>query len=186
LRFGGPPFGGPPGGGAPFTFPQPGQILSPFTRDQLKFTAEEKKQLAELQKEIDGKLDGMLQDEQKKQLKQMQDFAKSFGFPGGPPGGPPGGGPPGGGPPGAGGPGGSPGGFPGFGPAGGVGVFRARATLRILRDWPARTSNRGKPLKSFSSRSSHSGAPPEHAAQTSAAPGHLLALRAGAMETKDK
>ena len=71
---------GPPGfEGGP---PQQGQLLPPFLEDQLSLTAEQKKQLAELQKEADGKLDKILTDEQRKQLRQMQ---QGFG-PGGPPG----------------------------------------------------------------------------------------------------
>jgi hypothetical protein len=46
----------------------------------LNVTAEQKKQLDELQKDVDDKLAKILTDEQKQQLRQMQD---SFG-PGGP------------------------------------------------------------------------------------------------------
>jgi Spy/CpxP family protein refolding chaperone len=61
--------GGPPGGfGGP---PRPGQILPPFLMERLKLTAKQKKQLEELQKEVDKKLAKILTDEQKKQLKQM-------------------------------------------------------------------------------------------------------------------
>jgi hypothetical protein len=112
-----------PTGFDPRNFPQPGQLVAAAVAERMKLTDEQKQQLAELQKEADGKLDTLLKDDQKKQLKQMQDFAKGFAG-GGPGGGPPGGpgGPPGG-PPG-GGPGGPPGGF-GFGPSGGSGLFRA-------------------------------------------------------------
>jgi hypothetical protein len=103
------------------SLPQPGQLVATAAVDRMKLSDEQKTQLAELQKEVDGKLDGVLKDDQKKQFKQMQDFAKAFA--GGRPGGPPGGPPPGGG---AGGPpGGFPGGFGGFGPPGGSGLFRA-------------------------------------------------------------
>jgi Spy/CpxP family protein refolding chaperone len=69
--FGG--FGGPP---------QSGQVLPGFLQDMLKLTAEQKKQAAELQKEVDGKLDKLLTDEQKKQLKEPQGFGPGgFGTP---------------------------------------------------------------------------------------------------------
>lgn len=86
--------GGPGGFGAP---PQPGQVMPPFLQERLKLTDEQKKQLEELQKEVDTKLAKILTDEQKKQLKDM------------PPG--PGRGGPGGGR----GPGGGPSGRPGDG-----------------------------------------------------------------------
>ncbi len=101
---GGPP-GGFPGGGAggppgrgfgpPFA---PGQILPPFLQERLKLTDEQKKQLEELQKEVQGKLDKILTEEQRTQLKEMRRGFGSRG-PGGPPGGGPGGPPPGDGPP---------------------------------------------------------------------------------------
>jgi hypothetical protein len=99
---GGPPGGpgGPPGriGSGAFGPPAPGQLLPPFLQDRLKLTAEQKKQLEELQKEVDSKLDKILTEEQRKQLKEMR---RGFGprGPGGPPGGGPGGRPPGDGPP---------------------------------------------------------------------------------------
>jgi hypothetical protein len=66
--------------------------LPPFLQEQLNLTADQKKQVALLQKEVDEKLAKLLTDEQKQQLKQMR---PRFG-PGGPgrrgpgPGGPPG------------------------------------------------------------------------------------------------
>ena len=72
---------GEPGNAGP---PQPGQILSTVDQDRLKLTPEQKKKLAELQKETDDQLDTLLKDDQKKQFKQMLDFAKGIG---GPPGG---------------------------------------------------------------------------------------------------
>lgn len=76
----------PPGGRGPGGFgpPPPGQLLPPFLQERLKLTAEQKSQLQELQKEIDGKLAKILTDDQKKQLKEM---GKGFGRgrPGGPP-----------------------------------------------------------------------------------------------------
>jgi hypothetical protein len=115
--------GGPPSGGfRPFGMPQPGEILANFIQDQLKLDADQKKQLAEIQKEVDAKLAKLLTADQKKSLDNLRN-GKGFGF-GPPPGfGPPGGGPgfPGGGPGGGGAPpGGVPGGMPpkGFGPPG--------------------------------------------------------------------
>jgi Spy/CpxP family protein refolding chaperone len=87
---GGPP-GGPPGQFGPRGFgpPAPGQIVPPFLQERLKLTAEQKKQLEALQKEIDSKLDKILTEEQRKQLKEMR---RGFG-PRGPGGPPPGDGP---------------------------------------------------------------------------------------------
>src|SRR5262245_61929982 len=65
--FGGP--GGPGGFGAP---PRPGQILPPFLADRLELTAEQKKDLDALQKEVDAKLAKILTAEQKKQLEEMR------------------------------------------------------------------------------------------------------------------
>lgn len=91
---GGPPGGpgGPPGrfGSGAFGPPALGQLLPPFLQERLKLTAEQKKQLEQLQKEIDGKLDKILTEEQRKQLKEMR---RGFG-PRGPGGPPPGDGPP--------------------------------------------------------------------------------------------
>ncbi len=83
LRFGG--FGG--GGFGGFGgFGQPGKVLSPFTQDQLKLTADQKKELEDLQKEVDARLAKILDDAQKKQLKDMQ---QGPGGRGGPPAKPP-------------------------------------------------------------------------------------------------
>ncbi|HEV3205240.1 MAG TPA: PQQ-binding-like beta-propeller repeat protein, partial [Gemmataceae bacterium] len=62
--------GGPGGFGGPLPT---GQILPPFLQEQLNLTAEQKKQLGELQKEVDGKIDTILTDEQKTQLKDMRE-----------------------------------------------------------------------------------------------------------------
>jgi Spy/CpxP family protein refolding chaperone len=78
FAFGGPPPGGagpggpPPGGGGPGGPPPPGQLLPAFLHDLLKLTDEQKKPLAEFQKEIDAKLAKLLSDEQKKQFKEPQ------------------------------------------------------------------------------------------------------------------
>jgi hypothetical protein len=79
-------FGGPP---------QPGQVLPPFLQERLNLTADQKKQLEELEKEVDGKLGQILTGEQKKQLQEMRDGG-GRGGPGGPGGRGPGGPPPGG------------------------------------------------------------------------------------------
>lgn len=119
------PFGGGgPGGFNMFGPPQIGKLLPSFAIDQLKLNDEQKKQIEEIEKEAQAKLDKVLNEEQRKQFADLQanpfgGFA--FGGPGGGPGGPngPGGGPgffggpggPGGGP-------GGPGGGPNFGPPG--------------------------------------------------------------------
>jgi hypothetical protein len=61
--------GGPGGFGGP---PQPGLVLPPPVQDRLNLTADQKKQLEALQKEVDGKLAKILTDAQMKQLKEMQ------------------------------------------------------------------------------------------------------------------
>jgi outer membrane protein assembly factor BamB len=64
------------GGGGPGRFggpPQPGPIVPPAVQDTLKLTAEQKKQLDELQKEVDAEVEKLLTDEQKKQLKEMRE-----------------------------------------------------------------------------------------------------------------
>jgi Spy/CpxP family protein refolding chaperone len=90
----------------------------------LKLTGEQKKKLADLQKEVEANLAKLLTAEQKKSLDELGQGKGGFGFGppgGGPPGGMPGGGPPGGMP--GGGPpkGGGKGGKGGFGPPPGFG-----------------------------------------------------------------
>jgi hypothetical protein len=94
----------PPGGfpGAPEP-PKPGQVLPTFVQERLNLSAEQKKQLEEVQKEVDARLDKILTAEQKKQLAEVRN---PFGGPGGGFGGPGGG---------FGGPGGGFGGPGGFG-----------------------------------------------------------------------
>ena len=58
---------GPPGG-----FGTPGTIMSPRMQESLKLTDEQKKQIAELQKEVDGKIQKLLTDEQNKRLKDLK------------------------------------------------------------------------------------------------------------------
>jgi hypothetical protein len=83
-------------------FPPAGQLMSSSVERRLKLTAEQKLQLAAVQKEVDSRLNTLLQDAQKKQLKRMQDWARAFQT------------------------GGNRGGFTGgFGPPGGGGLFRA-------------------------------------------------------------
>jgi Spy/CpxP family protein refolding chaperone len=79
-----------PGAGPP---PQAGQIMAASLQDTLKLSAEQRKDLGEVQKHVDARFDKILKDEQKKQLKDMQ---RGFGFMAGGPGGfrPPGGGSP--------------------------------------------------------------------------------------------
>jgi Spy/CpxP family protein refolding chaperone len=72
-------------------FPQPGLILQPGMQIRLNLTDEQKKQLAELQKDVDSRLDKILSEEQRKQLKELQQ-----GRPAGPGVRPPGGERPGG------------------------------------------------------------------------------------------
>jgi hypothetical protein len=88
------PPGGPGGFGGPFSPPQPGQILPQFLQDVLSMSADQKKQLEQLQKEVDARLAKILTPEQNKQLQEMR--TQTGGMFGGPPGGgfagPPGGG----------------------------------------------------------------------------------------------
>jgi hypothetical protein len=93
-RSGGPGESGPggfggPGGGGPGRFggpPRPGQILPPFLQEELNLSAPQKKQLEELQKEVDSRLGKILTEDQKKQLQERR---RGFGPGGPPPDGPP-------------------------------------------------------------------------------------------------
>lgn len=78
--FDGPPDGGPGGqgrgrggpggrGGPP---PQPGQVLPGRVQDDLNLSEDQKKQIVELQKEVDAKLAKILTAEQMGQLRQMR------------------------------------------------------------------------------------------------------------------
>ncbi len=97
-------FGGGPGGRGG---PQMGVLMPDFIQEDLNLTASQKKQVADLQKEVDAKLEKLLTADQRKMLKEMKDN-QGRGGPGGPGGrgGPGGGGL--GGPGGRGGPGGPP------------------------------------------------------------------------------
>jgi hypothetical protein len=91
-KFSNPNRGGPggPGGFGMFATPAPGEIMPNVLQDQLKLTPEQKKQLADIQKEVDAKLAQLLTEEQRKQFKEMRDRGPGgFGPPGGF-GGPPG------------------------------------------------------------------------------------------------
>jgi Spy/CpxP family protein refolding chaperone len=84
---GGGGFGG--GGGGGFGgFGRPGQILPPNLQDTLKLTDEQKKQVEELQKETEAKLQKILTEEQNKQLKDLQSGPRRGGLGGRGPGGP--------------------------------------------------------------------------------------------------
>jgi Arylsulfotransferase (ASST) len=152
------PFG--PGGFA--ALPLPGQLISATTMKSLKPDTEQKKQLDDLQKEVDNTLAKLLSAGQKKELQEAREgFARGgpfgFGPPGGPPPGGPGGPPPGGpggpgGPP-PGGPGGlrprGPGGPPPGGPGGpmmGNTLFRA---YRYGADFPGLAGKELKPGKTI-------------------------------------
>ncbi|MGF1582928.1 MAG: hypothetical protein ACFCD0_26710 [Gemmataceae bacterium] len=76
--------GGPGGFGGRFTRPKPGQVLPEFLQERLKLTAEQKKALAALQKEVDGKLRKLLTEEQQKMLKEMGQRGRGQFGPGGP------------------------------------------------------------------------------------------------------
>ncbi len=69
-------------GPVPVGLPVPGQILAPAAQDQLKLTAEQKKQLEDLQKELDGKLEKLLTEDQRKAFKEMRE-RRPGGGPGG-------------------------------------------------------------------------------------------------------
>ena len=98
-----PPTGPGIGGGMRFPTPRPGEVLPPPLAMMLNLTDAQRKQLADLQKEVDVTLDALLTPEQRKQVKELRDAAPpgggfrpgGFGGPGGlggPPGGPRGGG----------------------------------------------------------------------------------------------
>lgn len=79
--FGGPgrgPSRGPGGFGT-----APATVLSPPVQESLKLTAEQKTEIAELQKEVDARLQKILTEEQNKQLKGLQQTGRGRGGPGG-------------------------------------------------------------------------------------------------------
>ncbi len=91
----GPPDGPPPGGPGGFGGPPPrGQIFPSFLQDELNLQADQRKQLASLQSEVDEKLAKILTEDQRNQLKSAEsDFGpggrgrggRGRGGPGGPP-----------------------------------------------------------------------------------------------------
>jgi Spy/CpxP family protein refolding chaperone len=84
----GPPGPGGPGGRGPGGFggpPQPGQILPGFLQERLSLTEEQKKQVSDIQKDVDARLEKILTAEQRKQLQELQE--RGPGGPGRGPGG---------------------------------------------------------------------------------------------------
>jgi hypothetical protein len=83
---GGPGGRGPggPGGRGGFGGPPIGQVLPTFVRDQLEITDAQRKQIDDLQREVDEKLAKILTDEQRKQLQEIKDRGPGRGGPGGP------------------------------------------------------------------------------------------------------
>jgi hypothetical protein len=82
------PGGGEGRGGFGFGMPRPGEILPEFLRRMLNLTDEQEQSIADLQKDVDRKLEEVLTDEQREQLADMRDFGRGgpgrgFG-PGGP------------------------------------------------------------------------------------------------------
>jgi EF hand domain-containing protein len=80
---------GPFGKGGP---PQPGTVLAPFVQDALNLSEEQRNKVADLQKDVDAKLDQILTAEQKAQLRDIgkSPFGDKKGFPFGDKKGPPG------------------------------------------------------------------------------------------------
>jgi len=72
--------GGPGGRGGP---PQPGQIMPMFVQEMLKLTDEQKKELADIQKDVETRINKVLTEDQKKQLQEMRSRMQG-GRPGGP------------------------------------------------------------------------------------------------------
>ena len=92
---GGPPggdvmFGGPPGGPGGFMMPRIGDVLPDFLQEMVSVTERTKRQLADVQKEVDAKLDRILTADQKAHLKRMREGGpvRIIDGPGGPPPGP--------------------------------------------------------------------------------------------------
>jgi len=76
--------GGPGGRGGFGPPPQPGQILPARLQDELNLSEDQKKQIADLQKEVDARLAKILTAEQLTQMKQMRGRGRGPGGPGGP------------------------------------------------------------------------------------------------------
>ena len=60
-------------GGPPPARPLPGDVLPPNVQNNLQMTEAQKKELADLQKEVDARLDKILTPEQRSQLKRMRE-----------------------------------------------------------------------------------------------------------------
>jgi hypothetical protein len=134
-------------------FPLPGEFLSTFKREKLKLTEAQTKEMADIQKDLDAKLDKLLTDDQKHQIEEFKKSPFAPGPGGGPASGGPGGPGPGRGPGGprvAGGPGGpgAGGGPPGGGPGGRMGNVLFRA-VRYPLDYPAFAGKDLKPGKTL-------------------------------------
>ena len=82
-RRGGPDGGGPGGPGGRGGFgggrggfggrPQVGVVMSKFVQDELSLSDTQKQQVADLQKELDAKLDSILNEDQKKKYSEMKE-----------------------------------------------------------------------------------------------------------------
>ncbi|HWE95280.1 MAG TPA: hypothetical protein VG269_15040 [Tepidisphaeraceae bacterium] len=66
------PGGGPGGAGRFRGPPRPGQVLPTFLRERLNLSADQAKQIDDLQKDVDAKLAKILSDAQKQQLQEMR------------------------------------------------------------------------------------------------------------------
>jgi hypothetical protein len=53
--------------------PQPGVVLPPFVQDALNLTDDQKKEIADLQKEVDSRLERILTEAQRSQLREFRD-----------------------------------------------------------------------------------------------------------------
>lgn len=80
------PFGAGPPGPPPGGFGRLGDIMPPPLQDLFGMSPEQRKKLAELQKEADAELDKLLTEDQRKQLKAMRERGPFGGQPGGGPG----------------------------------------------------------------------------------------------------
>lgn len=77
----GPPGGGPGPGGPGFAFPRVGELLPTATQDRMRLTPEQRRQLAELQKEADERVEKLLTEEQRATLRRMRQPVPGFGPP---------------------------------------------------------------------------------------------------------
>ena len=56
--------------------PQPGVVLPPFVADAIDLTDAQKKQIADLQKEVDARLNAILTEQQRLQLRELREKGK--------------------------------------------------------------------------------------------------------------